>query len=170
MKSILNLIVLTLLFGMVSCYPTLTVLTNKSDDTVILCINYKRPILVVENTKKGDKISEQEQGFCMEYLFNDLPYLNCNEKKQKELVFKTDNKGRMICASNEVKFEIYPQKSIFFNRIVKEKSYSILKEYASNIETVNIVQGTDTINYSSEEEVFNIFNDINDNMEFNGFE
>ena len=69
-----------------------------------------------------------------------------------------------------VKFEIYPQKSIFFNRIVKEKSYSILKEYASNIETVNIVQGTDTINYSSEEEVFNIFNDINDNMEFNGFE
>lgn len=167
MRKILNLIVAILCLGLTNCSHYGMYVTNKSDDTVILHIEYKNPIIIGE--RKGRKIlfNEQENGYRMEYIFNEIPKLDCSEDGTNDLFLGINNLGKMIVQGTIAEIEIYPHKKIFMDRIIAIGGEKTLKQYISKVSKIEIRQGIDTTRYVIEDDMMRIFSDFNNGITFN---
>ena len=147
------------------CFNPYSGITNKSNDTIRFCIKYKTPLIVVEYNGKDDRFSEQEEGFKVEYTFSNYPTIGISADGQNGLTIDSFSQGKFTCFKNIALFEIYPHKTIFFSKI--ERNDLNYRRYVDNIEEISVIQGHDTVNYSTEDDLMKIFKDFNDRIVFN---
>lgn len=166
MRKILNLIVAILFLGLTNCSRYGMYITNKSDDTVIFHIEYKNPIIIGERAERKVLFKEQENGYRMEYVFNEIPKLRCNEDGTNDLLLEINSLGKMTVQGTIAEIEIYPHKKIFMDRIIAIGGEKTLKRYIGKVSKISIMQGLDTTNYVVEYDMMRIFRDFNNGMTF----
>ena len=110
--------------------------------------------------------NEQENGYRMEYIFNEIPKLDCSEDGTNDLFLGINNLGKMTVQGTIAEIEIYPDKKIFMDRIIAIGGEKTLKQYISKVSKIEIRQGIDTTRYVIEDDMMRIFRDFNNGITF----